>query len=85
MGAVPAGGKWKFLFRFEIDEVDPIFPETERSLDRLDEAGRIFRADRQAILDHLHPRAETKFFRRLIGPDDFAVNPDAKITLLLRN
>src|SRR5262249_34942783 len=84
MSAMPAGRKWKLLFRFEIDEVDSVFPETKRNLDRFDEPGGILSADRQPVLDHLHPRPETNFFRRLVYPNDFAVQPDAEITLLLQ-
>ncbi len=36
--AMPAGGERMFLLRFEIDEIDPVFAEAERGLDRFDHA-----------------------------------------------
>ena len=46
------------FFALEIDEVDLVLPETERGLDRLDQARARFIRNRQAILDDLHARAE---------------------------
>ena len=44
---------------------------------------RLSSADREAILDHLDARAEPELFVLAIRPHDFAVQPDAQITLLL--
>ena len=71
------------FLRLEIDEVDPVFAETKRGLDRLDEPGAIFLANRQAILDHLYPRAEPEVLRAVDLLDDLAVKPDAEVALLL--
>ena len=66
------------------NEVDPVFPETQRRLDRLrpGEIAILFR-DRDAILDDLNPRSESAHFLVGIGADDFAIQPDAQISLLL--
>ena len=84
MGAMPAGGKGNaFLFRLEVDEVDPVLAETKRGLDRLDEPGAVLVANRYAILDDLDPRAEPKLFVLGVGPNDLATEPDAQVALLL--
>ena len=70
-------------FGIEVDNVDPVFAETQRGLDRFGEARPIFLTDRDAILNDLHARAEPFDFCFAISADDLAVDPNAQITLLL--
>ena len=83
VGAMPAGGERRFLLRLEVDEIDPVFAEAQRDLDRFDQArARLFR-NRQAILNDLHARAKAPDLLVGIGPDDVAIQPDAQVALLL--
>ena len=69
---------------FKIDDVDFTFAETERGLERFNQARTIFLVDRDAILNDLNPGAESlDFFRIVIHADDFVVDPNAEISLLL--
>src|SRR5207245_6116177 len=68
----------------DLDDVDFTFAETERGLERFNQARTIFLVDRDAILNDLNPGAESlDFFRIVIHADDFVVNPNAEISLLL--
>ncbi len=83
MRTMPAGGKGMLLFALEINEVDLVLPETQRSLDRLDETRSRFLRNRQAILDDLHAGTEPDILDLAVGPNDFTVQPDAQVALLL--
>jgi len=70
-------------FRIKIDNVDFVFAETQRRLERFNESRTIFVVDRDAILNDLHPRAQPLDFFVGIGAYDLIVDPDAEVTLLL--
>src|SRR4029453_12575023 len=80
---MPAGGERMLLLALEIDEVDPVLPETESSLDRLDETRPCFIRNRQAILNDLHPGTEPDILDLGVGPNDFTAQPNAQVALLL--
>ena len=73
-----------FLPGLEIDEVDLVLSKTERGLDRFHEPGAVFLGNREAILNDLDAGAEPESLRVAIRPDNFAVQPDAQVTLLLK-
>src|SRR5262245_55017088 len=81
---MPAGGKGMFLFALEINEVDLVLSETEGSLDRLDKTRSRFVRNRQTILDHLHTGTEADILDLAVGPNDFTVQPNAQVALLLK-
>ncbi len=71
---------------FKIDDVDFTFAETERGLERFNQARTIFLVDRDAILNDLNPAPKAfgvDFFWIVIHADDFVVDPNAEISLLL--
>ena len=51
-----------FFSRIEIDNVDSVFAETQRNLDRFGQARTIFIIDRDAVLNDLNARAESLDF-----------------------
>src|SRR6185503_11754694 len=83
VGAMPAGGEGLFLLRREIDEIDFAFAKAKGGLERLDEPRAVFVRDCQAILNHLDASVEAEILCLAVDPDDFAVEPDAEIALLL--
>ncbi len=83
MGAMPAGRKRVRFLGFEIDDIDSVLPETERGLERFDEPGAGFLVDRDPVLNDLDARAEPQVFPVGVGADDFAVEPDPEVALLL--
>ena len=70
---------------FEIDNVDFAFAESKRGLERFNQARTIFLVDRDAILNDLNAGAQAlDFCRIVIHADDFVVDPNAQISLLLK-
>ena len=67
----------------ERDDVDFIFAETECGLDRFDQAGAVCFGNREPVLDDLDARAEAFDFFIGIDPNDFVVDPNTQIALLL--
>src|SRR5438045_9770175 len=65
------------------DDVDLVFPETQRGLNRFDQTGAVWFRYRNPVLNDLDTRTEA--FDLFVGIDahDFGVDPDAEITLLL--
>ena len=72
------------LFALEIDEVNLVLPKTQRRLDRLDKARSRFIRNRQTILDDLHAGTEPDILDLAVGPNDFTVQPNAQVALLLQ-
>src|SRR5438067_3446243 len=65
------------------DDVDLVFAETEGGIDRFDETGAVRLGYSEAVLDDLDAGAEAFDFFVRIDADDFVVDPDAEIALLL--
>ncbi len=80
---MPAGGKWMLRSCVKIDNVDSIFAEAQRGLERFDKARAIFCADHNPILNYLHARTEPFDFLVRIDAHNFFVDPNTQITLLL--
>src|SRR2546423_15165153 len=87
MRAMPAGGKGMrdagFGMRVDGDSVDLVLAETKRGLDRFDKARAVPFRNRDPVLDNLNAGTETFDFFVGIDANDFVVDPDAEITLLL--
>ena len=94
MSAMPAGRKGKFFdcglriadwgfLPWRAKDIDFALAETKRGLDRFHQAGAIFFADCDAILNDLHADAEPFDFWFGIYAHNFVVDPNAQITLLL--
>src|SRR5204862_2518923 len=73
MRAMPARGKGMLLIIVERDDVDAVFAETQRGLDRFDEPRAIGFADRDSVLDNLDARPEALDFFVGIDPDTFVL------------
>ena len=95
MSAMPAGGERKFFdcglriadpgfLPWRANDIDFALAETKRGLDRFHQAGVIFFADRDAILNDLHADAEPFDFWFGIHAHNFVVDPHAQIALLLK-
>src|SRR4051794_18379208 len=84
MRAMPAGRVGMFLLRLQLDDIDAVLAETQRRLERLDEARARLIIERDAILNDLHARAEPTDFLVRIRAHDFAIEPHAQIALLLQ-
>src|SRR5205085_11860097 len=65
------------------DDVDLVFPETQRGLDRFGQTGAVWFRYRNPVLDDLDARTEAFDLFVGINAHDFVVDPDAEITLLL--
>jgi hypothetical protein len=59
------------------------FSESQRGFERFDQSRAVFVADRDAVLDDLHARAQAFDFFVGIDAHDLVVDPNAQITLLL--
>src|SRR5438874_2010092 len=65
------------------DHVDLVLAKAKSGFDRLDEAGAIRLGNGDAVLDDLDAGAEAFDFFVRIDADNFVVDPDAEIALLL--
>ena len=79
-GAVPSGGEGVAFVGVGVDEEDTAFAEAEGGLDGFGQAGFVGGGD--AVLDDVDDGRE--FFRRgFVGAENFRVEPDAEVALLL--
>ena len=79
-GAMPSGGERMTFVRVGIDEKDASFAEAEGGFDGFGQAVFVIRGN--AVLDDMDDGRE--FFRRgFVDAEDFSVEPDAEVALLL--
>ena len=81
---MPPGGKGVFLLGLDVNNVDAILAKTKRGLERFGQSRPIFVGDRDAILNHLHSWTKPIDLRVGVHAHDFAVDPNAEVTLLLQ-
>ena len=68
----------------KIDNVGFAFSKTKRGLERFNQARTVFFCDRGPVLNDLDPRAESLDLRRIVDTHHVVVDPNAEITLLLK-